>query len=76
MKEVKMNGLIIIFMNKSKSGEDSLEKVFNGSKLVWNIIEDKYIDYPDFNAIFRMYAVEKKGESSLMGILNKERYLP
>jgi 2-polyprenyl-3-methyl-5-hydroxy-6-metoxy-1,4-benzoquinol methylase len=64
MKEVKTNGLLIILMNKSKSGENSLEKVFNDSKLVWNVIEDKYTDYPDFNAIFRMYAVEKKGVSN------------
>ena len=60
MKEVKTGGLLVILINKSRTAENTLEKSFQDSKINWKFIEDKYIDYPDFNAIFKMYVIKKE----------------
>lgn len=59
MNDIKLDGILCIIINKSKNAEAVLKKVFKNSDINWEVIEDKYVDYPDFNTKFRMFIVKK-----------------
>ena len=59
MKQMKVGGLLCIFVNKSKTTESVLEQVFANSLVKWNILLDKYIDYPKMNSKYRMFISKK-----------------
>ncbi len=61
MKKMRINALLCIVVNKSKTTEPVLEKIFKDSPIKWEILVDKYVNYPEYNAQFRMYATKKKG---------------
>ncbi len=59
MYEMRSGALLCIFVNKSKTTEPILEKVIQESELNWEITVDKYIEYPEKNAVYRMIIIRK-----------------
>ena len=50
---------INIDRKKKVNALDKIIKVFKYSNIKWKVIEDKYVDYPEFNAKFRMFIIKK-----------------
>ena len=59
MDEMTTGMILCIFVGKSKTTEPILESIFKEESNSWNIIEDKYIQYPKMNSQYRMFIVEK-----------------
>ena len=59
MQEMKFLGLLCIFVSKSKITEKGLEHIFRTSRITWEILVDKYINYPKLNTQYRMFITKK-----------------
>ena len=54
MNELRLGGLLCVFVWKSKSIEKSLEMVLERSLGMWETLVDRYIEYPEKNMKMRM----------------------
>ena len=60
MNELKVGGLICVFVWKSKKIEHELESIIKKDAANWVMLVDKYIDYPEKKMEMRMIAIQKK----------------
>ncbi len=59
MNEMRSSSILCIFVNKSKTTEPILERIFNESTIQWVILSDEYIKYSEVNSIYKMFIVQK-----------------
>jgi 2-polyprenyl-3-methyl-5-hydroxy-6-metoxy-1,4-benzoquinol methylase len=59
MHELKSGGILSIFVNKSKTTEPILKKIFEKSEMKWETLVSKYIKYPKMDSLYRMFIVRK-----------------
>jgi len=57
--ELKVGGLLCNFMLKGKKRQKHLKSVINGMDINWEVVSDKYTDYPESNSEFHMYIIKK-----------------
>ncbi|MGY5853437.1 MAG: methyltransferase domain-containing protein [Candidatus Thorarchaeota archaeon] len=60
MNEMKVGAALCIFVSKSKVTEPILESIFENKPELWSIMEDKYIQYPKMNSLYRMLIIRKE----------------
>ncbi|MGY5873683.1 MAG: class I SAM-dependent methyltransferase [Candidatus Thorarchaeota archaeon] len=60
LNEMRIGASLCIFVSKSKTTESILESIFENQSNLWNVLEDKYIRYPEMNSLYRMFIVRKE----------------
>ncbi|PFG13527.1 class I SAM-dependent methyltransferase [Bacillus sp. es.036] len=58
--ELKNGGVLAIFMMQGQKREAYLKRVLDETENEWEVLADRYTDYPEFNAHYHMYIVKKK----------------
>ncbi len=61
MDSMKIGAFLCIFVSKSKTTEPILEDILKDTVDSWIIVEDRYIEYPKMNSLYRMVIAQKKG---------------
>ena len=59
LSEMKANGVFVNNMIKSAGAEKILHGIIHSANAEFDILEEKYIDYPDFNSIYHFIALKK-----------------
>lgn len=59
LKELKQGGVFINFIIKGKKREDIIKNLINESEFQWDMLSEKYVDYPEVSAKYHMIAVKK-----------------
>lgn len=57
--ELKNGGVLAIFMQQGQKREAYLKRVLDELEIDWEILADRYTDYPEFNARYHMYIMKK-----------------
>ncbi|MGA9467849.1 MAG: methyltransferase type 11, partial [Exiguobacterium marinum] len=57
--ELKNGGVLAIFMQQGQKREAYLKRVLDELEIDWEILADRYTDYPEFNARYHMYILKK-----------------
>ena len=60
MDSMKIGAFLCIFVSKSKTTEPILEDILKDTVDSWIIVEDRYIEYPKMNSLYRMVIAQKK----------------
>ena len=47
-------------MIKSMKSEKLLKKIIDTSGILFDLLDEKYVDYSDFNAIYHFFALKKR----------------
>lgn len=55
--ELKAGGVLAVFIPQGKKREAHLKRIL--TKFEWEVLADRYAEYPDFNARYYMYIVKK-----------------
>ena len=58
---VKINGLFCNCMLKSSVNEKLLKRLLDRSRYDWKVMNESYIEFPEFDAVHHLYIVKKKG---------------
>ncbi|MCA0972226.1 methyltransferase domain-containing protein [Halobacillus litoralis] len=59
--DLKGDGVLAIFMIKGEQRENQLKRVLNETRFGWEVLADRYTDYPEFDAVYHMYIIKKHG---------------
>ncbi|ARI77920.1 class I SAM-dependent methyltransferase [Halobacillus mangrovi] len=57
--ELKNSGVLAIFMMQGEKRETYLKRVLDEMEFEWEVLADRYTDYPEFNTRYHMYIVKK-----------------
>ncbi len=60
--ELKVGGIICIFMIKGKKRESHLKNIISELNIKWEVLCDGYTNYPEANAEYHMYILKKMSE--------------
>lgn len=58
--ELKNTGVLAIFMMEGKKREADLKCLLDEMEVKWEVLADRYTDYPKFNARYHMYILRKE----------------
>lgn len=59
LRELRMGGVFINFIIKGKAREDTFKKLINQSEHEFEVLEEKYVDYPESASQYHMLAIRK-----------------
>jgi tellurite methyltransferase len=60
MNEMRIGAVLCILVNKSKTTEPVLESIVDDVRESWNLLQDKYVQFPKMNSLYRMIIVQKE----------------
>lgn len=60
LSEMKSGSVLVNCMLKNKKSEDILADVISSSNVLYELLAERYIDYPDYKAQYHFIALKKK----------------
>ena len=59
LRELKVDGVFANFIIKGKTRENILKDIINQSEYEWEVLTDKYVDYPESVSKYHMLVIRK-----------------
>ena len=65
LRELKEGGVFINFLIKGKGREETFKKIIEQSEFDFQVIDEKYVDYPESGSKYHMLAIRKMASKSI-----------
>lgn len=59
LRELKVDGIFINFIIKGKGREETFKKIIEQSEFEFQVMDEKYVDYPESASKYHMLAIRK-----------------
>lgn len=68
--EIKISGVLCNLIIKGGNREKYFKMILNEMDIIWEVIADEYVKYPEANAEFHMYIIKKR---IIMGVIIRKK---